>query len=128
MPAGLAPPPAGLPYRRESVYLWMGDLKVAELDRMFRPDPIPQLPDVVERMAGRPERRTTTTISARLPDPQEAADFQITDTTPLLAVLLTGWDAKQFALWVAEFIWPADRVELTTEQPHRHRKQQPSQR
>ncbi len=105
----------GLPFRRDSVYLWPGEMKVTELDRLSRPDPIAALPELVERMAGRPERRTTTTVTARLPDPQEAAEFQIADTAPLLVVVLAGWDANDFALWAAESIWPADRVELVTD-------------
>src|SRR6266508_1437991 len=78
----------GLPFRRDSVYLWPGEMKVTELDRLSSPDPIAALPELVERMAGRPERRTTTTVTARLPDPQEAAEFQIADTAPLLVVVL----------------------------------------
>jgi DNA-binding GntR family transcriptional regulator len=70
-------------------------------------------------MAGRPEHHTTRTITARLPDPQEAAEFQIADTAPLLVGVLAGWDANRFALWAAESIWPADRVELVTEPPRR---------
>jgi DNA-binding GntR family transcriptional regulator len=117
----------GLPLRRDSVYLWPGEMKVTELDRLSRPDPIPRLPDLVERMAGRPEHHTTTTITARLPDPQEAAEFRIADTTPLLVVVLAGWDANRFALWAVESIWPAERVELVTELPRRA-KRRPSQR
>ncbi len=111
--------PTGLPLRRDSVYLWPGEMKVTELDRLSRPEPIPRLADLVERMAGRPEHHTTRTITARLPDPQEAAEFQIADTAPLLVGVLAGWDANRFALWAAESICPADRVELVTEPPRR---------
>src|SRR6266536_1089772 len=60
-------------------------------------------------------RGRTAHTAGGLPDPQEAAEFQIADTAPLLVVVLAGWDANDFALWAAESIWPADRVELVTD-------------
>jgi DNA-binding GntR family transcriptional regulator len=115
----------GLPLRRDSVYIWQGDLRPELYDQLMTPGPIPHLPGLVEHATGKPVKRTTTTTTttttARLPAPEEAAEFQIADSAPLLVVLLAGWDAHDLAVWAAESVWPAERVALVETQTHRPR-------
>jgi GntR family transcriptional regulator len=110
-----------LPLRRDSVYIWQGDLRPELHDQLSTPGPIPDLPGLVEHTSGKPAVRTTTTTTARLPAPEEAAEFQIADTAPLLVALLAGWDAHGMAIWAAEYVWPAERVALVETQLHRPR-------
>jgi len=111
----------GLPLRRDSVYVWQGDLRPELHDQLITPGPIPDLPGLVERASRKPAARTTTTTTARLPAPEEASEFRIADSAPLLVVLLAGWDANGMAVWAAEFVWPAERVALVETQTHRPR-------
>ncbi len=118
LPDWISRSPAGLPLRRDSVYLWHGDLRPELQDQLMAPAPIPDLPGLVERAICRSATRTTTMTTARLPAPEEA-EFQIADSAPLLVVLLAGWDANDLAVWAAEFVWPAERVALVDIQTHR---------
>ena len=72
---------------------------------------------VLVKPANRPDQRTVSLISARMPSPAEAEALAMPAGVPLLAMLLATYDQDDDPIQVMETLWPADRYSVSDEYP-----------